>query len=513
MIGLGIDRLLRKTGMKVVVADCIAALFLVGYGILIGMPSSAFRAIFLLLFRILAERVGRSTDEPTTIALSAFLWGIQYPLAFLNAGLQLSYGIVFGQYLLKDLFDDFPKRYQKGYQQIILFLITFPIISYHYWSYPVYGVLCNLLLLPLLGVVLIFGFLLLVFSMISPEAVWVIAQNIRFLIWIYRTVSEWSLSLWGSQWILGQPGCLQICVYVAGLFMLAGFANKMKKRYLIAGLLSLVCILLIRFPKTDMITILDVGQGDGIVIQTKSGECMTIDGGSSSKKDVGNKLIEPYLKGQGIRSVEYAVLTHLDEDHINGILQILEDERSAIRIRNLVISKKAASPNEECYQRLVAACEKKNTTIVTIQKGDKICCGDFLFTCISPGTMDQTKDSNDASLVLELQINGYHALFTGDLSSEMEQKIIPRLHFASYDLLKVSHHGSKNATDSLFVNRICPATACISVGEGNRYGHPHKETLDRLQNVSKHIIRTDQSGCIEIKIRKKQVEMSLFRGG
>jgi competence protein ComEC len=203
----------------------------------------------------------------------------------------------------------------------------------------------------------------------------------------------------------------------------------------------------------------------------------------------------------------------MDSDHVNGVLEILEDEGCGIKIRNVVISPGAvpdtcspASDDNGNYSRLTAAAKKRDTRILVMSAGDcltfdgpgKRC---MKLDCLSPkvlggkntGTFAGT-DENDASLVLKLEYDDFTALFTGDISENVEEAILNDV--PDCDYLKVAHHGSRYSSSEGFLNKAAPEMSVISAGVDNSYGHPHKETLERLKECKTKVFCTQSCGEI-----------------
>ncbi len=254
------------------------------------------------------------------------------------------------------------------------------------------------------------------------------------------------------------------------------------------------------------ITFLDVGQGDSIFIKNGKGMTVLIDGGSTDEKSVGKYRIIPFLKSKGVGTLDYIVVTHADSDHMNGIVELLEKRKeSGIKINHLVLPKTTLI--EENYEKLVNLAEENKISILYIKAGDKFKEGSFEMTCLHP-TMDFSPDNtNSYSVVLQLEYGKFKALFTGDLEKNGEDLLLESGKLEDIFLLKVAHHGSKYSTKEEFLNIVNPELAIISSGKDNSYGHPHKELLERLENVGSKIMSTTEYGGITVKIEEGKVEV------
>ena len=247
------------------------------------------------------------------------------------------------------------------------------------------------------------------------------------------------------------------------------------------------------------VTVLDVGQGDGILMKLEGGVNLLVDGGSSSKKQVGEYILLKAMDYYGMEQIDYAFLSHLDGDHINGVLELLE----LGKIKHVVISGYTAEHGLK-ESELMKYLTKENTIIVT--KGDTFFLRGLEIKIHSPENGENYADENEASMVMEVSYHGKTLLFTGDMGEETEKNLLEEIP-KNIDLLKVAHHGSKYSTNEEFLEKIKPANSVISSGT-NRYGHPHAETLNRLMKVGTKIWRTDEAGAIEIKIEGDKMTIS-----
>jgi len=223
----------------------------------------------------------------------------------------------------------------------------------------------------------------------------------------------------------------------------------------------------------------------------------------------------PVLKANRIKTVDCCFLTHMDSDHVSGVLEMLEDDMCCIDIRKVVISEASlwADADNENMKRLLKASENGSTEVVTICEGERIRAGEVDITCLSPPQKisQAAFDPNDASIVLRLQSAGsrdFSALFTGDISAVTESMIAKDITDCVY--LKVAHHGSRTSSSDDFIKRAGAEVAVISVGEGNSYGHPAPEVISRLQKGGANIYRTDEDGEVIVCFDGKKVSIRRF---
>ena len=239
---------------------------------------------------------------------------------------------------------------------------------------------------------------------------------------------------------------------------------------------------------------LDVGQADSILIQLPGSKCMLIDAGNDSDSD----YIINYLDKLNIGCIDYLIATHPHEDHIGGMDEIIEKYDIG---RFLVPDLPDTYTNTKYYQAVLDAAEVKNIipTSVSSSSGNIIDDGETIVTVIAPYYRALYSDLNNCSVCLRLQYYQTVMLFMGDASQESEADILDYTGInLKADILKIGHHGSKESSSQSFLKKVQPATAVISCGKNNKYGHPHSETLERLKTIGATVYRTDNIGTIVI---------------
>ena len=233
---------------------------------------------------------------------------------------------------------------------------------------------------------------------------------------------------------------------------------------------------------------LDVGQGDSI-IAVCGGEAMLID--TSYKKKAVTQSIVDYLQNLGITSLKYLVLTHPDADHIGGAPTIINTfDIGAVIMPNAVAS-------TQIFSDTLTAIEDNNVDVIEAFAGSSYSLGSAAFHILAPNSSSY-EDTNDYSIVIRMVFGATSVMLTGDAEARSEGEMVAAYDPASLrsDLLKVGHHGSRTSTTPAFLAAVQPTYAVISCGEGNSYGHPHAETVERLQDAGVQVYRTDTDGTI-----------------
>ena len=303
-------------------------------------------------------------------------------------------------------------------------------------------------------------------------------------------------------------------LYLSRLLLIA--LLRKKGNLILRWGMALAAVFMLMLPtKTGMtITFLDVGQGECICIKNGYGRHYLVDGGSSSVSGVGEYRIIPFLKFQGISRLEAVFITHPDEDHCNGIKELIQTGAlQGIQIKNLVLPDIAQTAKEEAYLELERLAAKHDIPVAYISRGQKIADNQLAITCLHPTHTYVSQNSNEYSTVLTLTVNNFTTMLTGDIEGEGEQMLTQFLQKEKtppITILKVAHHGSKYSTDKEFLEIISPRVALISAGEDNPYGHPHSELIDRLNQTDCQIYQTNQTGAITVHYKDGKITIKSF---
>ena len=541
IIGDGLYALLRFLPLSIPTCGLISAFVILSYGVMTASGTSAFRAVLMLLLKFTARSVGRSYDLLSSLGIAAVLLLLEKPYLLFSSGFQLSFLAVLSLGIVSELPKCRIPALQGFFASVWLQLFTIPLILQYYFTMPVYALILNLLILPLASYLIGAGLLTLLLYPISKAGAAIFCSGGELILGFYREVCGLSLRLPVSKITPGQAGICRMLLYyllilLAVVLMMerkkleqgresvfwhlrhAGSSGFMRNCTLItAGIVASAFLILFYRPAVPLeVTAMDVGQGDGLLI--RSGQnAVLIDGGSSSEKKIGQYTIEPFLLASGVDTLDLAAVSHSDQDHMNGLLEILERRR--IRVRRLALP--ASAEGNERYQRLAESALQTGTEIIYLKSGDKVFFGGDRringekenaaerkelaeLCCVHPESGAAFEDPNSESLCFLLRFGEFRMLFTGDLPKEEEEGMLRNLldcgdeGYPDLDILKAGHHGSSTSTSEELLERLQPEYAILSYGENNRYGHPHQETLKLLEEHK--ITRLDTGGSGEIKI-------------
>ena len=532
----------------------ITIVFLIFYMFITGFSPSVVRASMMSILLIGGEVLYRKNDIWTSMAISLFLILIYNPFLIENIGLQFSYiGTIGIMILHKSVFSFLKnikiknKKWKYKFNRKAIFFISkikeilavtlsaqlaiFPIMIYHFNLFGVYFLISNLLVSVMIGPIIIFSTIFIVFSFIFNPISKVICIVLKLLIQKLITISNlaelpfsklylsthkiWMILLYYiliitfnfSYCLYTSPKLNNTQVRVRNLIALAKYKIFLnKKKSIIKIFIIILLFFLFQFiPQNLEINFVDVGQGDCTFIVTPRNKTILIDGGGSSSNefDVGKSTLLPYILDKGYTKIDYIFISHFDQDHVGGILTILQK----IKVKKVIISKQ--EENSENYQKFLEIIKEKGVSVAIVKMGDRVKIENGIYFDILWPTSEQIQENklNNNSLVMKMYYHNFSVLFTGDIEEEAEKKI-----FETYkseknklvsNVLKVAHHGSKTSTIKEFLDTVNPKIALIGVGKNNMFHHPSEEIIDKLKEYGAIIYRTDERGEITIRVNGK----------
>lgn len=535
LLALAVAGILRRLGFPMPVWVILSVGVLAGYGILIGQPTTAVRA--LLMFFVLqgARLLGRSYDLLSALAFAGILMLLDNPDLILDGGCRLSFCAVIGvgwyvsekNKIFRSIGEK-EKRKNRGkggkgssagaiLENIragwYLWLFTLPVMLDTFYQVSVVGILWNLVAIPLLLVIIASGGLGVVLAGWNIFLGSLAGSPAYGMLQLYQEIGNISEKLPVGMWTPGQPSKPVIAGYYLVIFLLVLVEKqliKREKRWKIRKIFPgmelcsmLLLLLLMAHPwqQREKITFLDVGQGDASLLQS-GGQTLLLDGGSTSQKNVGTYVILPYIKQQGISCLEAVVLTHTDQDHINGVTEVLEEGKKGwLTVKNLMYP--YWMEGTEQGKQLKKLAEEAGASCRKIRAGDRLTIGKAEAVVLYPKEQEKIAEPNAGSLVLFWKWEGVRAMFTGDLPEEKERELLQNL--PACEILQVGHHGSATSTCREFLEQVQPSLAVISCAMKNRYGHPSPDTVDRLKKTGCEIRYTMKSGAITIRKRGREI--------
>lgn len=485
LITLILLKILSKINKKEKINEILVMLFLVFYMFIVSFSVSIIRASMMFIFAKIFKQLNFKTSKIDVFLITLMCTLFINPFYLLSVSFWFSYMvslylIVFGNtkggYIKKLFFTSF-----------IAFLVSIPIQINNFFSINILSIFFNLLFVPFFSFV-IFPFTLLTF--IFP----ILTNILLFLISIFE-----KMSLFCSSINFLKLDLSYIPIYIVFLYYLVITLFLYLKKNIILFLLIFIIFIhynINYFRNYSTVTMIDVGQGDSILISLKRGMGnILIDTGGvvNSSYSIATQTIIPYLKSVGIRKLDYLILSHGDYDHSGEAINLINN----FKVDKVIFNSDSYNNLEE---DIIDTLNKKKIKYykgleeLNIDKSKLY----FLNT-------DIYDNENDNSNVLYTNIDGTKLLFMGDAGVNKENDILKYYDIQDIDILKVGHHGSNTSSGKEFINTINPKYSLISVGKNNRYGHPKTEVLDTL-STSK-IYRTDLNGGIQIKLKNNEYKI------
>jgi len=513
------------------------------YTFIAGGGISVIRATIMVITFFLSILFNRERNLLHTLALAAFLILIFSPPSLFDVSFQLSFIAVLSiLYLVprilkslkwEDIFFLPNISWKKNILKYILlsFLVTgvailgtAPLVALHFNRFSLIGFFTNLFFIPWVGFIIVpLSLIASLFSFFfSPLAILLIHIN-NWIALILLKVVAFFASIPHASLFVSTPTVFEIILFYLLLFSVIHLQKGKKIRYLFVGL----CLVFVfdltfwnlkdSFQKDLRLTFIDVGQGDSILIEFPRGKKMLIDGGGLYEDhfDIGKNVIAPFLWKKKIRKIDTLVLTHPDPDHLKG-LNFIASQFSIGQFWD-----NGSQTESEPYLQLREILNEKEIQTQSIyeETPPQIVNG-VAISFLNPPAPNkiQRRDRNlwnlnNSSLVMKLRFKNVSILLTGDIEKEAEEQILKKGFPLKADILKIPHHGSSSSSSPLFLNKVNPTYAILSVGERNIGKLPHPEVLRRYEQLGSRIFRTDRHGAITVVTDGEAIEVKTFLKG
>lgn len=506
---LGLTYVLQNSIIGKKNGKIVCIIFLLAFMAITNFTPSVTRACIMAILTLFSSIIYRKSDVYTNISVAALITLIFNPYSLLDLGFQLSYGgtigiIIFIKRIQEKKSNSKVINYIKQMALVSIYanIIITPIMMYHFNTVSFTFIISNIMASPILGIIVITGFLFIIASITVKPLTRLIAIFIKPILSILIKISQICSKLPFSNILVVTPYMFNVISYYAIILYCIKSKKNNKCKIIICLLIVLILInfIIYIFPQKLRIFFIDVGQGDSTLIITPDKKTVLIDGGGSDSFDVGEKVLLPYLLDRRILKIDYVLISHFDTDHCGGILTIMEK----VKVKNIIISEQAE--HSENYERFKKLMINKKIRLIEVKKGDKIKIGRYseFKILFPPSRLLSENPLNNNSIVAQFNYNNFKMLFTGDIEKLAEQQIL-KTEKAEIraDILKVAHHGSKTSSIPEFIKAVRPKIALIGVGKNNTFGHPNQQTIKNLENIKCRIYRTDLQGEIIIKIDQK----------
>jgi competence protein ComEC len=510
------------------------------YAFIAGGGISVIRAAIMVITFLFSILLDRERNLIHTLALAAFLILIFSPPSLFDVSFQLSFLAVLSiLYLVPRILQEFKQEgislllktsWRKNISKYIMLSLlvtgvaiigTAPFVALHFNRFAPIGFFTNLFIIPWVGFLIVpLSLTASIFSFFfTPLAAFLININ-SFITLILLRVLAFFASLPFASFFVSTPSVFEIVLFYLLLFLVVHIKKRRVARYLFWG----VCVLLALdltfwnlkdlFQKDLRLSFIDVGHGDSILIEFPNGKRMLIDGGGlyEDRFDIGKNVIAPFLWSRKIRRIDTLVLTHPDPDHLKGLNFIASrfsigqfwdngfqaESESYLQLRKILNEKKilTQSLNEETPPQIINGVE---------------------ISVLNPPVWKPMQrkahhhwDLNNSSLVLMFRFKKISILLAGDIGKEAEGRILKKGGPLRADILKIPHHGSSSSSSHLFLEKVKPTYAILSVGERNIGRLPHPEVLKRYQQLGTTLFRTDRQGAITVMTDGENIDVKTF---
>lgn len=486
---------------------------LLAYMMLIGSPPSVVRATIMVIALLLGPLFERKVDVYQSLAVAASMLLLWDSNNLFNVGFQLSFAAVVSIVSLYPIFVKVLHRIPERFEEVKLLepvlklfavslaaqLGTLPFTAYYFDRLSIVSLLANLLVVPLVGLNVMLGFATMGFSFFS---LWV-AENyavlngwfVTFLLGFVKAASTVPYAYFDTS-------AVGITASLAYYTALVGMVNISRRTVFKSCLMILLAIgttvlytdWVFASSPSLRVTVLDVGQGDAIFIEFPNGSNVLIDAGPRVPGyDAGERIVVPFLNYRGVRSLDALIMSHPHSDHIGGIPAVMR----SVKVRQLV--EPAVAGETELYGEIHRTAQWSGIPVVRRRAGDTINIdrNTRLYVLHPYAARDSTSNLNNASLVVKLAYGQTDVLLMGDAEAEVEAKLLWRyVPMLKAEVLKAGHHGSNTSTTEEFVRTARPSLTLISVGRKNKFNHPSREVIERLERRGITMYRTDDSGAI-----------------
>lgn len=486
------------------------------YSLMTGLGASVVRATFMLVFVLIGKLIDRDAHSISLLAFVAFLMLLYNPMYINDVGFQLSFIVTFGLLIMTP----FLMRGKNKFVNWVIGTASIPIIA-QLWVMPIqifyfnnislYSVFANIMSVPILSVISFGGFVSSLIATITPSFVcrcfdFVLNPMLTLLV----NISDFWGKLPNAAIQTTHPSVFQIILYYAVLLLITALMDKnIRENYLkpiklaLPVLMLVLCLSQISFPNHNLeITAFDVGNADAFLIKTPDNKYLMIDtakSGYNGGKSQAKMLILKYLMDRGIKNIDTIIVTHFDNDHCGGAVDLME----GVSVKNLYVN--SLNHDSNAAKQIYKRANLRGVKLILAENNQTVIDKDGLvirnYICNEPGVGD-----NESSVLTLLHYKNFSMLFTGDSGVDTFMKLknfLPQ----NITVLKVGHHGANGVVNKEMLEYLNPKYALISTGI-NKFGHPTIYTVAILRDRT--ILRTDINNSIRFVVNDKGYNTFVF---
>jgi len=485
------------------------------YVVLIGAPPPALRSGTMLGVAMASRLYQRPTSPWASWAIGAFAPLFQ-PRTALDVGYQLSVlgmcalvaaGVLWRRHLSVHLDGWRGKLGRELLVSVIACAVTAPLVAWVFGRISLIAPLSNLIAAPVIALVQPMLFLALLLSPL-PQIAQFLAQAVHPLLFGFDWIAWSAASVPGAALSVATTLPVAVLGAVAAIALVVACCSRHPGRPAITGLAALammVALPVIPLSHSDQVElhVLDVGQGDAILLRTQRGRWLLLDAGPAWRGgDAGRTTVLPYIRRRG-GELETFVLSHPHTDHVGGAATVL----NAMHPHSYWDA--AFAGGSEAYIASLAAAKSNGIEWHRVHPGDSIMLDGVTVTFLAPDSAWTVglSDPNLASTIALVRYGMVRFLLVGDAERAEEDWLLAQHRDLRAQVLKVGHHGSSTSSSDAFLQAVRPEIALISVGGGNKYGHPSIDVLHALSRVGAEVLRTDEVGTVVVRTDGIQIEI------
>ncbi|NLV43210.1 MAG: DNA internalization-related competence protein ComEC/Rec2 [Candidatus Hydrogenedentes bacterium] len=475
------------------------------FTLMTGARTPTARAALMICLYLSAEVLDREPDALSVLGLTGCLFLSWNPALLFDTGFLLSFGSVASILLFyagisrRLSFFPLPVRGPVA-TTLSAQAVSFPVAAWHFGTVPLLGIVANLAVIPLLTGVLWLCLFTALIGMALPGVASIFGHALLPLVKLIEGANAAVLYLPGAYTTVARPGPVALGLYAAALvvlFLLLYSPDAGRRGYGVMALLFLASLAVWNLSwKRPGIDFIDVGTGDSIFLRTPGGTTLLVDGGDVSEyTDAGERVVVPFLRANGIRRLDYVVVTHPDRDHIGGLFHVLDH----IPVGTVLMGPEGGEVSE-LERAFLEKCTARGVPVRRLARGDSIPVEDAEILVRHPTAEWVARHKgNNNSLVLQVAWPGISVLLPGDVEEEAEAVLIagPELGAA---ILKAPHHGSPTSSSEAFLEGVGPAVAIASMqAAGSRQTLMTPAMVQRYADHDITLFRTDWHGGVRIE--------------
>ena len=457
--------------------------FIIIYMLLTGSPPAILRAVIFFFLSSINKYNYFYITNMNLFILTLVITLIINPYYIYDLGFLYSYLISFGLILFSNYFENKNFFFTLLYTSVISFIISVPITLCHFSQLNFMSIIYNLFYVPFVNTILFpIAYLSLLFYPLD--------YLLTILIKVLETSSLYISKISFGKIIFPKLSIVYYLLYFVVIYLI--YKNNKKLTIIFLTTFFIFNYSYKSIFNSDYVYYFDVGQGDSTLLHLDNKNILIDTGGKENTNIVNNTQI-PYFKSDGIRKIDYLIITHGDYDHMGEAINLVNN----FKVEKIIFN---CGPYNDLEKELIKVLDRKKIKYYSCIKELNIDNNKLYFL--------QTKEydnENDNSNVIYTEINSYKFMFMGDAGVNTEKEILDKYSLPDIDVLKVGHHGSKTSSSKEFIDNIKPTYSIISVDKNNRYGHPNKEVLNTLENSK--IYRTDEDGSIMFKINNNKLKI------